>query len=289
MAARTENLRQVNRALDEKARQLRSSEDRLRLLFQQTPAGIFLFDRDLRVTECNDQFVSLLGDGRDAGVGLQLSMLREPPILSAIQLALSGSQGTYEGPFTPSTGFGSPCVALTAVPLWDENRRIQGGIGVAVDISERKEAEASLRESEERFRRVFEEGPLGVAIIGKDCHFVKVNSALCQMVGYSEAELKGMSFISITHAEDVSLNVELVGRLFRQEIPRFVARKRCLKKDGGIIWTEVIASVIRDAHGLPLYRPCHCRGHHGKQTRPGGGDGPAEAGEPRRTGQWHRP
>jgi PAS domain S-box-containing protein len=253
VAARTENLSQANRALDEKAHQLRSSEDRLRLLFQQTPAGIFLFDRHLRVTECNDQFVSLLRDGREAGVGLELSMLREPHILPAIQLALAGSQGTYEGPFTPPTGFGSACVALTTVPLWDENRQIQGGIGVAVDISERKEAEAALRESEERFRRVFEEGPLGVAIIGKDGHFVRVNSALCQMVGYTEAELKEMSFVSITHAEDVALNVELVGRLFRQEIPRFGAQKRCLKKDGGIIWSDVIASVICDAQGLPLY------------------------------------
>ncbi len=253
VAARTENLSQANRALDEKARQLRNSEDRLRLLFQQTPAGIFLFDRDLRVTECNDQFVSLLRDGREAGVGLQLSMLREPDIVPAMQLALAGSQGTYEGPFTPPTSFGFSCVALSTVPLWDENREIQGGIGVAVDISERKQAEDALRESEERFRRVFEEGPLGVAILGKDCHFVKVNSALCHMVGYTEAELREMSFVSITHADDVALNVELVGRLFQQEIPRFGAQKRCLKKDGGMIWTDVTASVIHDAQGLPLY------------------------------------
>ena len=83
-------------------------------------------------------------------------------------------------------------MALSTVLLWDENHEIQGGIGVAVDISERKQAEDALRESEERYRRVFEEGcPLGVAILGKDCHFVKVNSALCRMVGYTEAELEG--------------------------------------------------------------------------------------------------
>ena len=58
------------------------------------------------------------------------------------------------------------------------------------DITERKRMDEALRESEERFRRVFEEGPLGLALVGKDYRFVKVNSALCQMVGYSEAELR---------------------------------------------------------------------------------------------------
>ncbi len=253
VAARTENLSVANRALDEKARQLRGSEDRLRLLFKQTPAGIFLFDRDLRVTECNDQFRSLLRSGREAGVGLELSTLRDPRVLPAIQAALTGNQGSYEGPFTLTNGSGCSCVALSTVPQWDENRRILGGIGVAVDISERKQAEAALRESEERFRRMFEEGPLGAAIIGKDFHFLQVNGALCHMLGYSEAELRRMSFDETTYSEDVKKTQELAAQLFRQETPRFRMQKRCLRKDGGIIWTDVIASVIRDAEGLPLY------------------------------------
>jgi len=142
VAARTENLSQANRALDQTASQLRSSEDRLRLLFRQTPAGIFLFNRDLAVTECNDQFLALLQADGEAAAGLNLSALKEPAIQTAIQAALAGKEGNYEGPCTLAMCSGCACVALTTVPLWDEHHQLRGGIGLAVDISERKRAEA---------------------------------------------------------------------------------------------------------------------------------------------------
>src|SRR5262245_52972204 len=91
--------------------------------------------------------------------------------------------------------------------------------GVNLDISDRKQAEAELRESEERFRRVFEEGPLGLALEGKDYRVEKVNSALCKMVGYDAAELTQMSFLDLTHPDDVLMDVELAERLFKREIP----------------------------------------------------------------------
>jgi len=77
----------------------------------------------------------------------------------------------------------------------------------------------TLQESEESFRRVFEEGPLGMALVGKNYRFVKVNAALCQMVGYPEASLLQMSFADITYPDDLRADVELAERLFRDEIP----------------------------------------------------------------------
>jgi PAS domain-containing protein len=70
-------------------------------------------------------------------------------------------------------------------------------------VEELRIAEAALRESEEHFRRVFEEGPLGLALVGKDYRFAKVNSALCRMVDYPEAELVQKTFAEITHPDDV--------------------------------------------------------------------------------------
>jgi PAS domain S-box-containing protein len=94
-------------------------------------------------------------------------------------------------------------------------------IGAGQDISERKRAESALRESEERFRRVFEEGPLGLALIGRDYRFLKVNGALCQMVGYSEAELAQKTFVDITYQDDVRADMDLADQLFRREIPYY--------------------------------------------------------------------
>jgi PAS domain S-box-containing protein len=115
------------------------------------------------------------------------------------------------------------------------------------------EAQRVIQESEERFRRVFEEGPLGLGLVGKNYYFVKVNSALCQMVGYSEAELLQRSFIDITHPDDVRADVELAARLFRSEIPSYQIRKRYVKKNGEIIWINLTASLIRDKEGQPIH------------------------------------
>ena len=125
--------------------------------------------------------------------------------------------------------------------------------GVTLDVTERKRVDEELRESEERFRRVFEEGPIGLALVGRDFHFLKVNRALCQMVGYSEEALLEMSFPDITHPDDLASDLGLAEALFRGELPFFKLQKRYIKKDGGIIWANLTASVIHDRDGEPRY------------------------------------
>lgn len=110
-----------------------------------------------------------------------------------------------------------------------------------------------LRESEERFRKSFEEGPIGMALVGLDFRFMKVNSRLCQMLGYSEDEMKNLTFPDITYPDDISSDVELAGRMFRGEIPNYRSEKRYIKKNGEVLWIGLNASVVRDEAGNPLY------------------------------------
>jgi PAS domain S-box-containing protein len=126
-------------------------------------------------------------------------------------------------------------------------------VGATQDITEQVKARKTLRESEERFRRVFEEGPLGMALQGPDHRFLKVNSALCRMVGYSEAALLQMSFIDITHPDDVQGEIELAERLFKLEIPFYRVQKRYVHKGGDIIWVNMTKSIIADTTGESLY------------------------------------
>ena len=144
-------------------------------------------------------------------------------------------------------------VVINAIPLGQIIGRLQETLKeLTADLIERKRMDEVLRESEERFRRVFEEGPLGLALVGKDYRFLKVNSALCQMVGYPEASLLQMTFADITYPDDLRADVDLTQRLFAGEIPFFTLRKRYVNKNGEIIWIKLTASVIRNKDGDPI-------------------------------------
>jgi PAS domain S-box-containing protein len=121
------------------------------------------------------------------------------------------------------------------------------------DIAERKKITEKLRESEERFRRIFEDGPLGMMI--SDLHFstLKVNKAFCEMLGYSEQELLERNIEDITYPEDVEKSVKLSKQALRGKIPLFSIEKRYVKKTGEILWVNLTATTIRDQEGSVLY------------------------------------
>jgi PAS domain S-box-containing protein len=117
----------------------------------------------------------------------------------------------------------------------------------------RMRAQEALRDSEERFRKIFEEGPLGVTMVGLDFRFLSVNPTLCRMWGYSEKELRGLTFMDITHPDDAKRDLENVRRLKRGEIPKYKTNKRYIRKDGKTIWAELNSTMVRNAEGKPLY------------------------------------
>ena len=135
-------------------------------------------------------------------------------------------------------------------------RRGDGSIridGVVSDITGRKTAELDLRDREERFRKVFEEGPLGMSIIGLDGTLLRANTTICAMYGYTEEELRRLKVSDFTHPDDIARHLELTGQALRGEIPSFRLEKRVIRKDGTVIWTDLAASVVRAADGTPLY------------------------------------
>ncbi len=127
-----------------------------------------------------------------------------------------------------------------------ENTRTQA-------LSLAQEMTSALRESEERFRSVFEQGPLGIAIVGLDFRWVAVNARLCGMVGYTEDELSKLTFVDITHPDDIETDVEQAEKLARGEIPYYTMEKRYIRKNGGVIWISLTASIMRDDQGVALY------------------------------------
>ena len=122
----------------------------------------------------------------------------------------------------------------------------------ARDITERKRAEASLRQSEERFRGVFEQGSVGIAIIGPEQCFLRANPAFCRMLGYEEHEIVGRTVLSITAPEDESPSRKSIGAMSRGDLAGIEMDKRYLRKDGQVIWAHVSTTLLRDESGRPV-------------------------------------
>ena len=107
--------------------------------------------------------------------------------------------------------------------------------------------------TESRFRLAFENAPIGMAVVGFDYSFRRVNAALCKALGYAASELLERKLVDITHADDIVRDTRLADKLFRGEIPSYRIEKRFIKKDGQLAWLDVTALLIKDEHGHPLY------------------------------------
>jgi PAS domain S-box-containing protein len=121
------------------------------------------------------------------------------------------------------------------------------------ELHERHLAETELRKSEERFRIMFESGPIGIVTVDSAFRFSMANRAFCALVGYSEDELRAMRFQDITHPDHIAGDMEALQRLLRGEMPFYRSEKRYLKKSGSFVWGAVTVSVIRDRDGRFLH------------------------------------
>jgi PAS domain S-box-containing protein len=237
---------------------LRESEERFRLAIQATNDAIWDMDLKAGIITRNDTYSALYG-GPKTEDSWQYWIDRVHPedrarTVGGFQAAVAGGASSWSGLYRFRRVDGKWAhIYDRAYIARDASGIAWRVIGSMQDLTEQKQAEAALRESEERFRRVFEEGPLGLALVGPDFRFRQVNNALCRMVGYSEAELRGKTFVDITHPDDVLADVELAAQLFRREIPFFRIQKRYVKKTGEIIWINLTASIILGADGELLH------------------------------------
>ncbi|MFB2971661.1 PAS domain S-box protein [Aerosakkonema sp. BLCC-F183] len=127
-------------------------------------------------------------------------------------------------------------------------------LAIAEDITERKLALEALAENEERWRQIFTEAPIGIALANTDNHRIeKVNRALCEMLGYTEAELLTMTPADITHPEDRKLEISLMKQVVSGKIPRYQIEKRLLTKNYDIIWVNMKATILRHPDGTIRY------------------------------------
>jgi PAS domain S-box-containing protein len=237
---------------------LRRSEERLRLAIKATNDAIWDIDLKTGTVSRNDTYSMLYGSSETAD-SWQFWIDRIHPedrarTVGEFRAALGSGASSWSGQYRFRRVDGEWAYIYDRADIArDESGNAWRVIGAMQDLTEQKHAEATLRASEERFRRVFDEGPLGVALVGRDHRFLRVNNALCQMLGYSEVELVQKTFADITHPDDVRADAELAERLFRCELSFYRLQKRYVKKNGEVIWVNLTKSLILDDQGEPLH------------------------------------
>jgi PAS domain S-box-containing protein len=103
------------------------------------------------------------------------------------------------------------------------------------------------------FRATFEQAAVGVAHVQPDGRYLLVNQKMCDILGYTREDLLGKTFLEITHPYDLTPNLENVRKVLTDEIKNFSMEKRCIRKNGSLIWVNLTVSLVRDLQGSPVY------------------------------------
>ncbi len=229
--------------------------DHFRVVFENAPIGVALLTPDGRFALVNRALTELLGFAPDELTRLALTEVMHPDDVAAhgkvtANLAY-GWERTVERRLVRADGT-TVWVALT-------NELVRDGeiplyvVAHVEDITQRRETERALREAEERFRRAFEDSPIGMALVATDGQFLRVNRTLCEITGFADAELLERTFQDITHPEDLAEDVDQVERAVNGEIRTYGMEKRYVRPDGEIVWVRLSVTLVRDDDGSPLY------------------------------------
>lgn len=221
--------------------------------FDAIQDGICLLDRKGRILQCNRTMRELI------------RLDQESPQGHRCLEALSGRADYLpECPFQRMLATGKRettelCLRdrwfeAVADPLQNSDGAIVGAVHILHDVTARKLAEAVLKASEERFRLSFDNASIGKSLTHPDGRLLRVNEALCNMLGYTRAELEVMEFAAITHPDDLEETHAYMRSLLAGECATCRFEKRYFHKDGHIVWADVNTMLLRDADtGAPLH------------------------------------
>jgi PAS domain S-box-containing protein len=121
------------------------------------------------------------------------------------------------------------------------------------EMAQKELVKLALANSEEKFRHIFEDAPIGISLVDLNAHYIQANSRLCQLLGYTATELRGKTLQNVTHPDDLPKELPYLERIILGEIDSYNLEQRYLRKDGSSWWANLIVTVVRDDVGAILY------------------------------------
>ena len=225
-------------------------------LFEQAPQGVTLMDSRHRIIRVNREFCRIFGHTPEETIGRRLRDLIIPEELRDedarhSDLVAHGQRVEAEGIRRRKDG-SQIYASIVGVPVSIPSGQIVS-YTILNDITERKRAEEALRASEERWRSIFENSAVGIVLTDPNGFFTAANRAFQQLLGYTEEELRAMSFLDITYEDDRPANSALGLELWQGSLPQFTLDKRYRRKDGKLIWVRITVSLVPGSETVPRF------------------------------------
>jgi len=234
---------------------LLNERERIISILNKVGDPIFVKDNDHRLVLANHAFFDMFGMEESAAIGKTLA---EQVPANERQQFLAVDRKVLDTGISDQREESLTLGGITRIIITRKSRFIDRFgekylVGSIHDFTERKEAEAAVLASEEKFRATFNQAAVGIAHLTTDGGWVKVNDRLCDIVGYSRDELMHLTFQDITHPDDLELDLSHVNELLAGDIEHYSMEKRYIRKSGETIWINLTASLVRQADGSPDY------------------------------------
>jgi len=210
---------------------LRANEERYRQVFNRSPVGIFQYDHDLRIVDCNERFAQILQAPRERLIGLDMHRLRDQNVLPALEMSLVGKEGLYEGPYAATTSSAQIWITLRSAPL-HRTAEVFSGVGLVEDITARKQAEDEIRESEQRFRDIVMNTAGWVWEVNAEGQYTYCSGRVAEILGYSAEELLGKTPFDFMPPEEVTRIAPMFGDLMSRKANIVDLENWNFRKDG---------------------------------------------------------
>jgi PAS domain S-box-containing protein len=243
----------AQRAEDE----LRDHEMQLRLLTEVIPQHVWRALPNGHVDYCNQRLLDYTGRIMEEMAGSGFAVVIHPDdrnrLLETWRDSLTSGR-PFEGEWRVRGADGCYRWFFTrGLPVRDPDGRIVNWYATNTDIEDRKATELSLRASEGRWKRVFENSAVGIALTDLKGHFELANAAYQKLLGYTEEELRKLSFLDVTVPEFAERNSALAKELLERKRQQFDIEKQYRRKDGSLVWVRNNVSLVPGADGAPRY------------------------------------